>query len=80
MPKYGALGNSFPFVPGHEGRNPISITISAAGIIDVVGPKVPDLFQAGDAVGVGWFGGSCGVCDVCRDGDLLRCQQSKVNV
>lgn len=55
-------GIAYPRVPGHE----------VAGVVDAVGANVRG-FAAGDRVGVGWFGGSCGYCDSCRRGDFLTC-------
>lgn len=59
----GWIGNAFPRVPGHE----------VAGVIETVGDGVPERWQVGDRVGVGWHGGHCGACDACRAGDFLRC-------
>jgi alcohol dehydrogenase/propanol-preferring alcohol dehydrogenase len=55
-------GISYPRVPGHE----------IAGVVDAVGPGVPE-WKKGDRAGIGWFGGSCGYCDSCRHGDFLTC-------
>src|SRR5690349_15080153 len=52
-------GIKYPRVPGHE----------IAGIVDAVGRDVLG-WKAGQRVGVGWFGGSCGRCDSCRRGDF----------
>ncbi len=56
-------GIEYPRVPGHE----------IAGTIDAVGPGVEG-WKAGESVGVGWYGGSCGHCDSCRRGDFITCQ------
>ncbi|MDT0541727.1 alcohol dehydrogenase [Streptomyces lonegramiae] len=66
----GALpGVSFPEVPGHE----------IAGHIEELGEGVQDRgWQVGDRVAVGWFGGSCGYCRPCREGDFVVCQNLKV--
>ncbi|MEV6594238.1 alcohol dehydrogenase catalytic domain-containing protein [Streptomyces acidicola] len=62
-------GVSFPDVPGHE----------IAGRIEEMGEGVQDRgWQAGDRVAVGWFGGSCGYCKPCRQGDFIVCQNLKV--
>ena len=62
--KEGLFPNiTYPRVPGHE----------VAGVIDAVGPHVKG-WKAGQRVGVGWFGGSCGYCDSCRRGDFVTCQ------
>jgi alcohol dehydrogenase/propanol-preferring alcohol dehydrogenase len=64
MAKEGAYpGVTFPVVPGHE----------IAGVIEQIGEGV-EPWQAGDRVGVGWFGGNCGHCDSCRRGDLISCE------
>ncbi|MGB1585559.1 MAG: alcohol dehydrogenase catalytic domain-containing protein [Thermoplasmatota archaeon] len=55
--------SAWPRVPGHE----------AAGVIDALGPDVPDAWRVGDRVGVGWHGGHCNACDTCRSGDVKRC-------
>lgn len=55
-------GIAYPRVPGHE----------IAGVVDAVGNGVTQWTQ-GQRVGVGWYGGHCGVCDPCRRGDLKYC-------
>ena len=60
-------GIEYPRVPGHE----------VVGIIDVVGPEVPD-WKPGMRVGVGWHGGHCGHCNSCRHGDFITCKQGKI--
>ncbi|MGW3354606.1 alcohol dehydrogenase [Streptomyces bungoensis] len=66
----GALpGVSFPLVPGHE----------IAGRIEELGEGAADRgWQLGDRVAVGWFGGSCGHCRACREGDFVVCPNLKV--
>jgi alcohol dehydrogenase len=62
-------GVSFPEVPGHE----------IAGHIEELGEAVQDRgWQVGDRVAVGWFGGSCGHCGPCREGDFIVCRNLKV--
>jgi alcohol dehydrogenase len=64
----GALpGTEFPVTTGHE----------IAGRIDALGEGVTG-WQAGDRVAVGWYGGSCGHCDACREGDGVHCPESQV--
>jgi D-arabinose 1-dehydrogenase-like Zn-dependent alcohol dehydrogenase len=64
----GAMpGINYPRVPGHE----------IAGMIDAVGSDVVT-WKAGQRVGVGWFGGNCGVCPACRRGDFIHCVVGKV--
>ncbi|MFI9601215.1 zinc-binding dehydrogenase [Streptomyces sp. NPDC052043] len=53
--------------PGHE----------VAGIIAEVGDRVRG-WTVGERVAVGWFGGSCGHCAFCRDGDVVHCPERKV--
>jgi D-arabinose 1-dehydrogenase-like Zn-dependent alcohol dehydrogenase len=55
-------GIQYPRVPGHE----------VAGVIDELGPDVTT-WKKGQRVGVGWYGGHCGVCNPCRRGDLVSC-------
>ncbi|QHC22544.1 alcohol dehydrogenase [Streptomyces sp. GS7] len=61
-------GVRFPVVPGHE----------VAGRIDAVGEGTYSGWRVGDRVAVGWFGGSCGHCTPCRQGDFIVCPQLKV--
>jgi D-arabinose 1-dehydrogenase-like Zn-dependent alcohol dehydrogenase len=68
LTKEGLFPNiQYPRVPGHE----------VAGIIDAVGPGVPD-WAPGQGVGVGWNGGYCGYCDHCRRGDFFACVRGQV--
>jgi alcohol dehydrogenase/propanol-preferring alcohol dehydrogenase len=60
-------GVTYPVVPGHE----------VAGVVDAVGDGAYG-WKAGERVGVGWFGGSCGYCEPCRRGDLVDCQNKPV--
>lgn len=55
-------GIKYPRVPGHE----------VAGVVDAMGAGVLG-WKAGDRVGIGWYGGSCGYCDRCRRGDFVAC-------
>src|SRR5579864_6548759 len=57
----------YPRVPGHE----------IAGRIDAIGPDVTQ-WKQGERVGVGWHGGHCFVCDPCRRGDFVLCQNEKI--
>jgi alcohol dehydrogenase, propanol-preferring len=59
----GVFPIEWPRVPGHE----------AVGIIDKVGAGVEG-WSAGQRVGVGFLGGSCGRCEPCRGGDLVNCR------
>jgi D-arabinose 1-dehydrogenase-like Zn-dependent alcohol dehydrogenase len=60
-------GIQYPRVPGHE----------VVGVIDSVGPDVPD-WKAGMRVGVGWHGGHCGHCTSCRRGDFITCKEGQI--
>jgi len=60
-------GLQFPRVPGHE----------ISGRIDAVGAGVTQ-WKRGQRVGVGWHGGHCFVCEYCRRGDFILCQNGKV--
>ncbi|MEJ8635013.1 MULTISPECIES: alcohol dehydrogenase [Streptomyces] len=61
-------GLRFPVVAGHE----------IAGRIEQVGEGTYSGWKVGDRVGVGWFGGSCGHCTSCRQGDFIVCENLKV--
>lgn len=66
--KEGAFpGIRFPIVPGHE----------VAGVIDAVGAGVGP-WQAGQRVGVGWYGGHDGYCESCRHGDFITCRNLQI--
>ncbi|MFJ6744171.1 alcohol dehydrogenase [Streptomyces sp. NPDC091279] len=64
----GDMGDGpFPLTPGHE----------VAGRISAVGEGVAD-WSVGDRVAVGWFGGNCGHCLACREGDAINCANGQV--
>ena len=56
-------GLALPRVPGHE----------VVGRIEAVGGGVAK-WKIGQRVGVGFFGGEDGVCEPCRRGDIVNCQ------
>ncbi len=60
-------GIVYPRSPGHE----------IAGVVDALGAAT-DEWKVGDRVGVGWFGGHCGVCKSCRRGDFITCIKLQV--
>ncbi|MGW6376997.1 alcohol dehydrogenase catalytic domain-containing protein [Rhodococcus sp. NPDC055112] len=60
-------GTTFPLTTGHE----------IAGRIESVGDGVAG-WRVGQRVAVGWYGGSCGFCDACRDGDGVNCPQLQI--
>lgn len=60
-------GVSFPLVPGHE----------IAGRIDAIGEGVEG-FEPGQRVAIGWFGGNCGHCAACREGDAINCANLQI--
>ena len=60
-------GLQYPRVPGHE----------IAGRIDAAGADVTK-WNVGQRVGVGWHGGHCFVCEPCRRGDFILCENEKV--
>jgi len=53
-------------VPGHE----------VVGVIDKLGKGVKK-WRIGQRVGVGWHGGHCFVCDLCRCGDFMNCENER---
>ena len=61
-------GLSFPRVPGHE----------VAGRIEAVGSGA-SAWSAGRRVGVGFFGGYDGHCELCRRGDFINCKNLTVS-
>lgn len=61
--------SQFPFVPGHE----------IVGRITALGPQALGL-QVGQRVGLGWFSGSCLVCDPCTGGDHHLCQRGEETI
>ncbi|KUM95465.1 alcohol dehydrogenase [Streptomyces yokosukanensis] len=62
-------GVTFPVVPGHE----------IAGRVEALGEGTQDWgLRAGDRVAVGWFGGACGHCKPCRQGDFIVCANGQV--
>jgi propanol-preferring alcohol dehydrogenase len=56
-----------PVVPGHE----------VIGRIDAVGDDVRGR-RVGQRVGLGYLGGHCGVCAMCRRGDFVHCADQPV--
>src|SRR5437763_2236382 len=60
-------GIQYPRVPGHE----------IAGRVDAVGADV-SLWKPGQRVGVGWHGGHCFICNACRRGDFINCENEKI--
>src|SRR5215472_8781236 len=63
----GFPGMSWPLTLGHE----------IAGTIVELGEGVEE-FAVGDRVAVGWFGGCCYHCDLCRKGIFIHCANGKV--
>jgi len=61
-------GLSFPRVPGHE----------VAGRIEAIGSRVSQ-WRVGQRVGVGFFGGYDGHCELCRRGDFINCQNLTIS-
>jgi D-arabinose 1-dehydrogenase-like Zn-dependent alcohol dehydrogenase len=58
-------GVAYPRVPGHE----------VVGVVDAVANDAAQ-WTTGQRVGVGWHGGHCGYCDMCRRGDFWACQKA----
>jgi D-arabinose 1-dehydrogenase-like Zn-dependent alcohol dehydrogenase len=56
-----------PRVPGHE----------VVGRIEALGGGVAR-WKIGERVGVGFFGGEDGVCEPCRRGDIVNCQNAVI--
>ena len=56
-------GLTLPRVPGHE----------VVGRIEALGSGV-SRWKVGQRVGIGFFGGEDGVCEPCRRGDIVQCQ------
>src|SRR5215471_5694574 len=62
----GVFPIDWPRVPGHE----------VIGRIDELGSGVQG-WAVGQRVGVGFLGGSCGYCALCRSGDLVNCRNQE---
>jgi D-arabinose 1-dehydrogenase-like Zn-dependent alcohol dehydrogenase len=60
-------GIQYPVVPGHE----------VVGLVDALGEGVTG-WRTGQRVGVGWYGGHCGVCEACRRGDFMLCAKPSI--
>ena len=60
-------GLTLPRVPGHE----------VVGRIEALGSRVSK-WKIGQRVGVGLIGGEDGVCEPCRRGDIVNCQNPVV--
>ena len=60
-------GLTLPRVPGHE----------VVGRIEALGRGV-SRWKIGQRVGVGFFGGEDGVCEPCRRGDIVNCQNAVI--
>lgn len=60
-------GTTFPVTAGHE----------IAGRVEAIGDNVTG-WSVDDRVAVGWYGGSCGHCDACREGDGVLCPELQV--
>jgi D-arabinose 1-dehydrogenase-like Zn-dependent alcohol dehydrogenase len=60
-------GLQLPRVPGHE----------VVGRIEATGKGV-SRWKIGQRVGVGFFGGEDGVCEPCRRGDIVNCQNAVI--
>lgn len=60
-------GVMFPLVTGHE----------IAGHVHTLGEGVEG-FEPGQRVAVGWFGGNCGHCVACREGDAINCVRLQI--
>ena len=60
-------GITYPRIPGHE----------VSGYVDKLGREV-NQWNSGERVGVGWHGGHCFQCELCRLGDFMNCQKGKV--
>ena len=63
----GFPGLALPRVPGHE----------VVGRIEALGSGV-SRWKIGQRVGVGFFGGEDGVCEPCRRGDMVNCQNAVI--
>lgn len=66
--KEGYFPITYPRVPGHE----------VVGLVDAVGEGVT-LWKSGQRVGLGWYGGHCGVCEPCRRGEFILCKKMSIS-
>lgn len=60
-------GIEYPRIPGHE----------VIGVIEKVGSDIAN-WKEGQRVGVGWHGGHCHICDACRRGEYIHCENAQI--
>ena len=58
--------SAYPLVAGHE----------VVGSVSAVGEQVTTV-RVGDAVGLGWYAGSCMSCPLCMNGDHNLCPRAE---
>ncbi|MGB8215337.1 MAG: alcohol dehydrogenase catalytic domain-containing protein [Anaerolineales bacterium] len=56
-------GLQYPRIPGHE----------VVGVVAEAGQNAAE-WQAGQRIGVGWYGGPCRKCRACQRGEFHRCE------
>ncbi|OCH95687.1 GroES-like protein [Obba rivulosa] len=66
--KWQGLPTGLPRIPGHE----------IVGTVIAVAPG-EQMWKVGERVGGGWHGGHCNVCNPCRAGDYICCENEDVN-
>jgi NADPH2:quinone reductase len=64
---HGYRDIDYPRIPGHE----------VAGIVEEAGDEVEN-WEEGDRVAVGWHGGHCFNCELCKNGRFLKCENKEV--
>jgi D-arabinose 1-dehydrogenase-like Zn-dependent alcohol dehydrogenase len=68
LPQLGFFpGQRYPIIPGHE----------VVGVIDALSDGITE-WRVGQRVGVGWHGGHDGICNSCRRGDFVMCENGLI--
>jgi len=66
----GAMGNSFPIVPGHE---------AIGRVVALPEGETKGPYKVGDRVGAAWHGGHDGTCKACKRGMYQMCSSEAIN-
>ena len=75
----GICGTDAAFVNGHFPNLTFALVTGheIAGRVAALGEGV-ESWSVGQRVAVGWFGGHCGLCVSCRQGDFIHCEKMQI--